>query len=151
MENKEKGSNLITDGTTDENDDFIKEKDAECPISVSRLGITEPSPSTGESLWQALNLDHQVVKVGPEVDVGFPLQNTILTTQTMDLGKAAEGTITRPIGLAEAIPVEVSSIERISSQTIELLGRIHRSPIRVLLDSGSNAIILVTKLHIHSI
>ena len=137
MENKEKGSNLITDGTTDENDDFIKEKDAECPISVSRLGITEPSPSTGESLRQALNPDHQVVKVGPEVDVGFPLQSTAASKQAVSLGDSTEGTITRPIGPVEAIPTEISSTERISSHTIELSGRIHRRPIRVLLDSGS--------------
>ena len=33
--------------------------------------------------------------------------------------------------------MEVSSTERIPSQTIELPGMIHRRPIRVLLDSGS--------------
>ena len=37
----------------------------------------------------------------------------------------------------EATPAEVSSTERVSSQTIELSGIIHRRPIRVLLDSGS--------------
>ena len=37
----------------------------------------------------------------------------------------------------EATPAEVSSTERIPSQTIELSGMIHRRPIRVLLDSGS--------------
>ena len=37
----------------------------------------------------------------------------------------------------EATPTEVSSTERISSQTIELSGKIHWRPIRVLLDSGS--------------
>ena len=37
----------------------------------------------------------------------------------------------------EATPTGVSSIERISSQTIELSSMIHRRPIRVLLDSGS--------------
>ena len=67
MESKKKGCNLITDETTDENDNLIKEKDATCPIIVSQLGITEPSPSTSESLWQALNPEHQVIKVGPAV------------------------------------------------------------------------------------
>ena len=33
--------------------------------------------------------------------------------------------------------MEISSTKRIPSQTIELLGWIHRRPIRVLLDSGS--------------
>ena len=45
------------------------------PISVSRLGLTEPSQNTGESLWQALDPEDQVVKVGPEVDMGYPLQS----------------------------------------------------------------------------
>ena len=55
VEKVQKGSNLITDGTTPKNDYFIKEKEVECPISVSRLGLTEPSQRTGESLRQALN------------------------------------------------------------------------------------------------
>ena len=57
--------------------------------------------------------------------------------QIVSLGDSAEGTITKPIGLVEATPMEVSFTERFTSQTIELLGRLHRRPIRVLLDSGS--------------
>ena len=67
---------MISDGTTGKNDNLIKDKDVECPKSVSRLGKTEPSSSTGESLRQALNPNPEVVRVGPEVDVGFPLQTT---------------------------------------------------------------------------
>ena len=136
-EKEEKGSNFISDGTTSKDDNLIKDKDVECPNSVSRLGKTEPSSSTGESLRQALNPNPEVVKVGPEVDVGFPLQTTAGTTQAVALRDSTEGTITRPIGPVEANPAEISSTERISSQTIELSGRIHRRPIRVLLDSGS--------------
>ena len=66
---------MITDGTTPKDDHLIKEKEVECPIFVSRLGLTKPSQSTGESLWQALGPKDQVVKVGPEVDVGYPLQS----------------------------------------------------------------------------
>ena len=73
MEKVRKGSNLITDGTMLKDDHFIKEKEVECPISVSWLGVTEPSQNTGESLRQALDPKDQVVKVGPEVDVGYPL------------------------------------------------------------------------------
>ena len=73
MEKEQKGPNLIIDGTTNEDDNFIKDKDVECPILVSWLGIIEPSPNIGESLWQALNPLDQVVKVGPGVDVGYPL------------------------------------------------------------------------------
>ena len=73
MEKIQKGSNLITDGTTQKDDHLIKEKEVECPISVSQLGLTEPSQKTGESLRQALDPKDQVVKVGPEVDVGYPL------------------------------------------------------------------------------
>ena len=76
MEKIQKGSNLITNGTTLKDDHFIKEKEVECPILVSRLGLTEPSQNTGESLRQALDPRDQVVKVGPEVDVGCPLQST---------------------------------------------------------------------------
>ena len=65
VEKVQKGSNLITDGTTPKNDYLIKEKEVECPISVSQLGLTEPSQRAGESLWQALNPENQVVKVGP--------------------------------------------------------------------------------------
>ena len=80
----------------------------------------------------------QVVKVGPEVDVGYPLQSTAYAQQqAVTLGDSAKGTIIRPIGPVEATPTEVSSTERIPSQTIELSGMIHRRPIRVLLDSGS--------------
>ena len=76
--------------------------------------------------------------MGPEVDVGYPLQSTAYAQQqAVTLGDSAEGTIIRPIGLVEATPAEVNSTERISSQTIELSGMIHRRPIRVLLDSGS--------------
>ena len=141
MEKIQKGSNLITDGTTQKNDYFIKEKEVKCPISVSRSVITEPSQTTGESytLWQALNPKEQVEKVGPGVDVGYPLQSaTSEQQQVATLGDSAEGTTIRPIGPVEATPAEVSSTERIPSQTlIELLGMIHRRPIRVLLDSGS--------------
>ena len=66
---------MITDGTTPKNDYLIKEKEVKCPISVSWLGLTEPSQNTSESLRQALDPKDQVVKVGPEVDVGYPLQS----------------------------------------------------------------------------
>ena len=122
------------------------------PISVSRLGLTEPSQNTGESLWQALDPEDQVVKVGPEVDVGYPLQTTAYAQQqAVTLGDSTEGTIIRPIGPVEATPAEVSSTERIPSQTIELSNMIHKRSIRVLLDSGSTEIILVTMWHTHSI
>ena len=86
---------------------MIKEKEVECPILVSRLGLTEPSQLTGESLRQALNPETQVVKVGPEVDVGYPLQSTAYAQQqAVTLGDSAEGTITRPIGPVEATPAE---------------------------------------------
>ena len=55
----------------------------------------------------------------------------------VSLGDLTKGTITKPIGLVEATPVEVSSTKGIPSQTIELSGMIHKRPIRVLLDSGS--------------
>ena len=73
MEKEQKRSNLITNGITHKDDNFIKEKEVECPISVSCLGLTGPSQCTGEYLWQALNPKDQVVKVGPGVDVGYPL------------------------------------------------------------------------------
>ena len=131
MEKIQKGSNLITDGTTQKDDNFIKEKEVECPISVSRLGLTEPSQNTGESLWQALNPEGAGGKVGPEVDVGYPLQSaTSAQQQVVTLGDLTEGTTIRPIGPVEATPVEVSSTERIPSQTIELSGMIHRRPIQ---------------------
>ena len=134
----QKGSNLITDGTTPKDDHFIKEKEVECPISVSQLGLTEPSQNTGESLRQALDPEDQVVKVGPEVDVDYPLQSTTYAQQqAITLGDSAKGTIIRPIGPVEATPAEVSSTERIPSQTIELSSMTHRRPIRVLLDSAS--------------
>ena len=38
VEKIQKGSNLITDGTTQKDDNFIKEKEVECPILVSRWG-----------------------------------------------------------------------------------------------------------------
>ena len=76
--------------------------------------------------------------MGPEVDVGYPLQSAAYAQQqAVTLGDSAEGTIIRPIGPVEATPAEVSSTERIPSQTIELSGMIHRRPLRVLLDSGS--------------
>ena len=129
---------MIIDGTTLKDDYLIKEKEVECPISVSRLGLTEPSQNTGESLRQALDPEDQVMKVGLKVDVGYPLQSAAYAPQqAVTLGDSAEGTLIRPIGLVEATPVEVSSTERIPSQTIELSGMIHRRPIRVLLDSGS--------------
>ena len=87
-----KGSNLITDRTTLENDYLIKEKEVECPISVSRLGLTKPSQNTGESLRQALDPKAQVVKVGPEMDVGYPLQSAAYAQQqAVTLGDSAEG------------------------------------------------------------
>ena len=110
MEKVQKGSNLITDGTTPKNDDLIKEKEVECPILVSRLGLTEPSQRTGESLRQALNPENQVVKVGPEVDVGCPLQSTA-QQQAVTLGDSAEGTITRPIGPVEATPRKLAPLK----------------------------------------
>ena len=138
VEKIQKGSNLITDGTTQKNDYFIKEKEVKCPILVSRSVITEPSQTTGESLRQALNPKEQVGKVGPGVDVGYPLQSaTSAQQQVATLGDSTEGTTIRPSGPVEATPAEVSSTERIPSQTIELSGMIHRRPIRVLLDSGS--------------
>ena len=76
--------------------------------------------------------------MGPGVDVGYPLQSaTSAQQQVATLGDSTEGTTIRPSGPVEATPVEVSSTERIPSQTIELSGMIHRRPIRVLLDSGS--------------
>ena len=109
-------SNLITNGTTNKDDNFIKEKGVQCPISVSQSRLTEPNHSTGESLRQALNPGDQVVKVGPGLDVGYPLQNTkSVIAQSVSLGDSPEGTITRPSGPMEATPVEVSSIERIPS------------------------------------
>ena len=50
---------------------------------------------------------------------------------------SARGTITRPQGLVEFVLAEISSTIRIASPTIELSGRTHKKPIRVLLDSGS--------------
>ena len=87
----QKGSNLITDGTTPKNDYLINKKEVECPISVSRLGLTEPSQNTGGSLWQALDPKDQVVKVGSEVDVGYPLQSAAYAQQqavTLEIGRA---------------------------------------------------------------
>ena len=66
MEKKQKGSNLITYGTTQKEDNFIIEKEVKCPILVSRLRLTEPNHCTSESLWQALDPKDQVVKVGLE-------------------------------------------------------------------------------------
>ena len=54
VEKEQKGSNLITDETTNEDNNCTKEKGVECPILVARLGIIEPNLSTDESLWQAL-------------------------------------------------------------------------------------------------
>ena len=75
--------------------------------------------------------------MGPEVDVGYPLQQCYICTaeQAVTLGDSTERTTIRPVGPVEAIPAEVSSIEKILSHTIELSGMIHRRPIRVLLDS----------------
>ena len=83
---------------------------------MSQLGLIEPSQNTGESLWQPLNLENEVVKVGLGVDVGYPLQNTKRdVSQGVSLEDSAEGTITRPIGPVEATPTEVSSTKRIPS------------------------------------
>ena len=79
VEKVQKGSNLITDGTTPKDDHLIKEKEVECPTSVSQLGLTEPSEHTSESLWHALDPKDQVVKVGLEVDVGYSLQSSAYT------------------------------------------------------------------------
>ena len=49
MKKIQKGSNLITDRTTLKDDHFIEEKEVEYPISVSQLGLNEPSQNTGES------------------------------------------------------------------------------------------------------
>ena len=107
---------MIIDRTTQKDDNFIKEKEVECPISVSRLGLTEPRQHIGESLWQPLEPKDQVVKVGPGVDVGCPLQSTIYAQQqAVTLGDSTEGTIIRPLGPMEAKPAEVSSTERIPS------------------------------------
>ena len=65
--------------------------------------------------------------------MGYPLQSV---GRGKYQGDSTEGAITRPIGPMEATLAEVSSIKRITSQTIELLGRIYRRPIRVSLDSG---------------
>ena len=81
MEKEQKGSNLIIDGTTQKDDNFIEEKEVECPILVSGLGFTEPNPSSSESLWQAFDPEDQVVKVGPEVDVAYPLQSAAYAQQ----------------------------------------------------------------------
>ena len=138
VENIQKGSNFIADGTTQKDYDLNKGKDIECPNLVSWLRISEPNIQSGGSLWQASDLETHVVKVGPGVDVGYPLQRTTQTTRdVVSLMDSTDGTITRPNGLVEATPAEVSSTERIASQTIELSGMIHRRPIRVLLDSGS--------------
>ena len=51
------------------------------PISVSRLGLTELSQNTSESLRQALDPEDQVVKVGPEMNVGYPLQSVAYAQQ----------------------------------------------------------------------
>ena len=140
VEKIQKGSNLITNGTTPKGDYLIKEKEVECPISVSRSGITKPSQTTGESLRQALNPKEQVGKVEPAVDVGYPLQSaTSAQQQVVTLGDSTEGSTIRPIGPVEDTPTEVSSIERIPSHTIELSGMIHQRPLRVLLDSGSTS------------
>ena len=80
VEKIQKGSNLITDGTTQKNDYFIKEKEVKCPISVSRSGITEPSQITGESLRQALNPKEQVGKVEPGSGCGLPTSECYICT-----------------------------------------------------------------------
>ena len=59
--------------------------------------------------------------MGPEVDVGYPVQSAAYARQqAITLGDSTEGTTIRPIGPMEATPAEVSSTERIPSQTIEL-------------------------------
>ena len=76
--------------------------------------------------------------MGPEVHVGYPLQSAEHgKQQALALADSVEGTITRPIGSVEATTAKVGSTKTISSQTIELSARIHRRPIRALLDSGS--------------
>ena len=57
--------------------------------------------------------------------------------QPVILGDPDEGITARPIGQREATSIGVSSTARISLQIVELLGWIHRRPIRMLLDSGS--------------
>ena len=86
------------------------------------------------------------------MDVGYLLQNPKRDiSQIVYLEISTKGTITRPIGPVEATPAEVSSTKRIPSQTIELLGMIHRRPIRVLLDSGSTNNYISNHVENHSI
>ena len=99
VEKKQKGSNFITDGTTNEGDNFVKEKDVECPILVSRLGITEPSSTTSESLRQALSPIDQMVKVGP--GVGVVTHSRVLGIETNKqylYGIQPRGQIQDPLG-----------------------------------------------------
>ena len=76
--------------------------------------------------------------MGLGVDVGYPLRSVMLVNKQPKFQReSAKGTTTRTQGLVEAVFVEISSTIRIPSQTIELLGRIHKKPIHILLDSGS--------------
>ena len=57
-----------------------------------------------------------MVKVGPEVDVCYPLQSATYAQQlVVTLGDSTEGTTIRPIGPVESTPAEVSSTKRILS------------------------------------
>ena len=61
----------------------------------------------------------------------------ICTTASSNSRGFGRGDNHKTLGPVKATSVEVSSTERIPSQTIELSGMIHRRPLRVLLDSGS--------------
>ena len=76
--------------------------------------------------------------MGLGVDVGYPLWSVVFVNkQPASPTDLARETTTRSQGLVEFVPTEISSTIRIPFQTIELLGRIHKKPIRELLDSGS--------------
>ena len=124
VEKIQKGSNLITDGATQKDEYFIKEKEIKCPISVSQSVIIEPSQMTGESLRQALNPKEQVGKVEPEVDVGYPLQSaTFAIQQVVTLGDSTEGTTIRPIGPMEATPAVLRPRRAMRRRPVLWVGR----------------------------
>ena len=76
--------------------------------------------------------------MGPGVDAGYPLRSVVLVNkQLVSPTDLAKGRLQGPQGLVESVPAEISSIVRISSQTIECSGRSHKKPIHVFLDSGS--------------
>ena len=104
---------------------------------MSLLGIVGHSQCTCESQRQALKPVNQVVEVETGVDVGYPLRSVVLVNKQPASPRYSAGrTTTRPQGLVESVPAEISSSIRAPSQTIELSNRIHKKPIHVLLDSG---------------